>query len=116
MHCQSWSSTADADEVAGLIDGNSAYRQSLHALHLEVSEHHLYCRWLLWTMTQTRSLSEWDAKAAEAIDLHCDQGPVACIQVSSLSARMLLIGSSPSCLMRLVYRAAAHAIQCRPPN
>ncbi len=45
--------------LAGLIDGNSAYRQSLHALHLEVSEHHLYCRWLLWTMTQTRSLSEW---------------------------------------------------------
>ena len=31
-----------------------------------------------------------DAKAAEAIDLHCDQGPVACIQVSSLSGCLLL--------------------------
>ena len=30
-----------------------------------------------------------DAKAAEAIDLHCDQGPVACIQVSSPAARKL---------------------------
>ena len=56
-----------------------------------------------------------DAKAAEAIDLHCDQGPVACIQVSSLSARMLLIGSSPSCLMRLVYRAAAHPYNAAHP-
>ena len=36
-----------------------------------------------------------DAKAAEAIDLHCDQGPVACIQVSSLSASMLLSRSDP---------------------
>ena len=27
-----------------------------------------------------------DQKAAEAIDLHCDQGPVACIQVRGLSS------------------------------
>lgn len=27
-----------------------------------------------------------DAKAAEAIDAHCDQGPIACIQVECLSA------------------------------
>lgn len=34
-----------------------------------------------------------DAKAAEAIDLHCDQGPVACIQVGSLPAGMPPVGS-----------------------
>ncbi len=30
-----------------------------------------------------------DAKAAEAIDLHCDQGPVACIQVRSRASHWL---------------------------
>ena len=38
-----------------------------------------------------------DAKAAEAIDRHCDQGPVACIQVSGLSACAL----PPSALFRV---------------